>query len=188
MIGCGILALGLGAIGIFVPLLPTAPFVLLAAFCFSRGSERLHRWLAEHPRFGHYVRDWEAEQVIPPVGKYAASFTMVPSVSWVIASRDIPFWLEGLMALTVVGVLWFVWSRPARRSALAREDHDRGTGKRLGRRTRRLETGSSARVEDAADSSANPTPRGLCNRVAGVSVAGSKKTPPPTSPSAVATE
>ena len=84
MIACGVLALGVGAIGIFVPLLPTAPFVLLAAFCFSRGSKRLHRWLAEHPRFGRYVRDWEAEQVIPPVGKYAASFTMVPSVSWVI--------------------------------------------------------------------------------------------------------
>ncbi len=128
MIACGVLALGVGAIGIFVPLLPTAPFVLLAAFCFSRGSKRLHRWLAEHPRFGRYVRDWEAEQVIPPVGKYAASFTMVPSVSWVIASRDIPFWLEGLMALTVVGVLWFVWSRPARRSASAREDDDRGWG------------------------------------------------------------
>ena len=48
----GVLALVTGLVGIFVPLLPTTPFVLLAAFCFSRGSERCERWLLEHPRFG----------------------------------------------------------------------------------------------------------------------------------------
>ncbi|MEA3276062.1 MAG: YbaN family protein [Pseudomonadota bacterium] len=116
MIACGVLALALGILGIFLPLLPTTPFVLLAAFFFSRGSARLHRWLVEHPRFGRYIRDWEAEQVIPPVGKYAASLMMVPSVSWVIATREIPWMLEALMAATVAGVLWFIWSRPSRRS------------------------------------------------------------------------
>jgi len=116
MIGCGLLALTLGIIGVFLPLLPTTPFVLLAAFFFSRGSERLHRWLVDHPRFGVYVRDWEAEQVIPPLGKYASTLVMVPSVSWAIASRDIPWPLEAGMVLTVVAVLWFVWSRPSYRS------------------------------------------------------------------------
>jgi uncharacterized membrane protein YbaN (DUF454 family) len=117
MMALGILALGVGILGIFLPLLPTTPLVLLAAFFFSRGSERLHRWLVEHPRFGHHVRDWEAEQVVPPVGKFASTIVMVPSVSWVIASRDIPWILEALMAVTVLGVLWFIWSRPSRRSA-----------------------------------------------------------------------
>ncbi len=116
MILLGWAALVLGILGIFLPLLPTTPFVLLAAFFFSRGSRRLHRWLIEHPSFGRYVRNWEAEQVIPPVGKYAATFMMVPSVGYVIATWDIPLALKVTMAATVILVLWYIWSRPARRS------------------------------------------------------------------------
>jgi len=136
MIVFGLLALGLGIVGIFLPLLPTTPFVLLAAFFFSRGSDRLHRWLADHPRFGVYVRDWEAEQVIPPIGKYASTLVMVPSVSWAIASRDIPWMLEAGMVVTVAAVLWYIWSRPSYRSSpgasqpdldLAREDRGSDT-------------------------------------------------------------
>jgi uncharacterized membrane protein YbaN (DUF454 family) len=119
MIVLGALSLALGAIGIFLPLLPTAPFVLLAAFFFSRGSKRLHLWLREHPRFGVYVRDWEAEQVIPPVGKYASTLMMIPSVGWAIATRDIPPVLSFLMVATVAAVLWFIWTRPSRRSLAA---------------------------------------------------------------------
>lgn len=115
-VALGYMSLALGFIGIFVPLLPTTPFVLLAAFLFSKGSKRLHRWLIEHPRFGHYVRDWEAEQVIPPVGKYASTLTMVPLVTFAIVTREIPWILEALMAATAVGVLAFIWTRPSRRS------------------------------------------------------------------------
>ena len=50
----GAMALALGVIGIFLPVLPTTPFVLLAAYCFSRGSERWERWLLEHPQLGPY--------------------------------------------------------------------------------------------------------------------------------------
>jgi uncharacterized membrane protein YbaN (DUF454 family) len=117
MIGAGAVAMGIGAVGIFLPLLPTAPFVLLAAFFFSRGSERLHGWLAGHPRFGGIVRDWEAEQVIPPIGKHAATFTMVPSVTWTIATREIPLALDVAMVVAVTWVLWFIWSRPSARSS-----------------------------------------------------------------------
>ncbi|MGE5153139.1 MAG: YbaN family protein [Bdellovibrio bacteriovorus] len=114
MIVLGWLALALGLIGIFVPLLPTTPFVLLAAFLFSKGSERLHRWLLEHKRFGRYVRDWEREQVIPPVGKYASTLFMVPSVGFVVLTRDLPIALSLGMVATVVAVLGFIWSRPSR--------------------------------------------------------------------------
>jgi uncharacterized membrane protein YbaN (DUF454 family) len=116
MIVLGWLSIALGILGAFLPLLPTTPFMLLAAFFFSRGSKRLHLWLVEHPRFGHYVRDWEAEQVIPPVGKYASTLMMVPSVGYAIATRDIPLALDLLMVATVALVLWFIWTRPARRS------------------------------------------------------------------------
>ncbi len=116
MIGLGWIVLAVGIVGIFVPLLPTTPFVLLAAFFFSKGSKRLHLWLREHPRFGRYVRDWEAEQVIPPFGKYASTLLMVPSVGWVIATRDLPVVLSGGMAAMTIAVTWYIWSRPSHRS------------------------------------------------------------------------
>ena len=116
MIALGWLALALGFVGVFLPLLPTTPFVLLAAFFFSRGSKRLHRWLRDHHRFGSYVRDWEAEQVIPPFGKYAGTLMMLPSVGYALVTRDIPAALEVLMVVTLAAVLWFIWSRPSRRS------------------------------------------------------------------------
>jgi hypothetical protein len=115
MIALGFVSLGVGFVGIFLPLLPTTPLVLLAAFFFSKGSKRLHDWLRGHPRFGPYVCDWEAEQVIPPVAKLASTALMVPSVGYVILTRDLPVVLSAGMALTVAAVLWFIWSRPARR-------------------------------------------------------------------------
>ncbi|MEM1160041.1 MAG: YbaN family protein, partial [Pseudomonadota bacterium] len=57
-------AFGLGLLGAALPLLPTVPFMLLAAFCFARGSERFHRWLMNHPRFGPGIRDWQAHRAI----------------------------------------------------------------------------------------------------------------------------
>lgn len=68
----GALALGTGIVGIFVPLLPTTPFVLLAAYCFSRGSTRCERWLLEHPRFGPMVRNWRDHRAVPLRAKQLA--------------------------------------------------------------------------------------------------------------------
>jgi uncharacterized membrane protein YbaN (DUF454 family) len=149
MIALGWLALALGFLGVFLPLLPTTPFVLLAAFFFSKGSKRLHRWLRDHPRFGRYVRDWEAEQVIPPIGKYAGTVMMVPSVGYAVATREIPLPLEVLMALTLAGVLWFIWSRPSRRSAY-------GEGASL--TLARTETRISADEQSAAAGMQQPAP------------------------------
>ena len=61
----GTLALGLGILGIFLPLLPTTPFVLLAAACYARGSERFHQWLLANPTFGPIVREWEDHRSLP---------------------------------------------------------------------------------------------------------------------------
>jgi len=55
LIVAGMVSVGIGAVGVVVPLLPTTPFLLLAAWCFARSSERLHRWLVGHPRLGQYV-------------------------------------------------------------------------------------------------------------------------------------
>jgi uncharacterized membrane protein YbaN (DUF454 family) len=54
-----------GIIGIYLPLLPTTPLVLLAAWCFSKSSQRFHHWLLNHKFFGPIVRDWQSEDGIP---------------------------------------------------------------------------------------------------------------------------
>ena len=54
----GLVAVGLGAVGVVLPLLPTTPFLLLAAFAFARSSERWHQWLVNHQIFGPLIEDW----------------------------------------------------------------------------------------------------------------------------------
>jgi uncharacterized membrane protein YbaN (DUF454 family) len=65
LVAAGLLALGLGLIGVVLPGLPTTPFVLLAAACFAKASPRLHRWLTQHRYLGPMVRDWEAHRSLP---------------------------------------------------------------------------------------------------------------------------
>jgi uncharacterized membrane protein YbaN (DUF454 family) len=58
LIGAGTLSTGLGIIGIFIPILPTTPFLLLAAACYMRSSERFYQWLINNRIFGSYVRNY----------------------------------------------------------------------------------------------------------------------------------
>ena len=60
----GFLFLGAGLIGVFVPILPTTPFVLLAAACFARSSEKWHRWLLSSQTFGPMIRSWEQQRCV----------------------------------------------------------------------------------------------------------------------------
>ncbi|MGP6174176.1 YbaN family protein [Corynebacterium sp. A21] len=61
----GSLSLALGAIGIFLPILPTTPFLLLAAFCFARSSQRLHDYLVNHRVFGVYLSNYYHHAMTP---------------------------------------------------------------------------------------------------------------------------
>lgn len=65
----GWLSVALGVLGIFLPLLPTTPFLLLAAACFMRSSKRFYLWLVEHPRLGPWIRDYLAGEGIPRKAK-----------------------------------------------------------------------------------------------------------------------
>ncbi len=106
-LAAGFVSLAVGIVGIALPLLPTTPFVLLAALCFSRGSARWERWLLAHPRFGPMVRDWRAHRAIPLRAKQLAismmAFSSVLSF-WLMAA---PWrWLPGLVCAAVAVWMW----------------------------------------------------------------------------------
>lgn len=73
----GLIALGLGLVGVVLPLLPTTPFLLIAAFAFARSSPRLSAWLINHQTFGPLIKNWQAHGSINRRTKKVAVFTML---------------------------------------------------------------------------------------------------------------
>lgn len=111
-LAAGLVSLGLGIVGIFLPLLPTTPFVLLAAWCFSRGSTRCEAWLLGHKRFGPMVRDWRRYRAVPLRAKQLAWVTMSVGSAW--AAYTLPLswcWLPAAFCLCVGIWLWRLPSR-----------------------------------------------------------------------------
>ena len=105
------LFVGLALVGVVVPGLPTFPFLLLAAWAAARGSERLHQWLYDHPRFGAALIEWERERAVSRRSKIAAVALM--AVSWVIMlwRVDNP-WVPAGLAVLFLTVGSYVVSRP----------------------------------------------------------------------------
>ncbi len=84
LLALGTTSLGLGILGIFVPLLPTTPFLLLAAACFMRSSEQLYRWLIEHRYLGSYIRNYHEHKAITRRALAAALLTLWAAMGYVI--------------------------------------------------------------------------------------------------------
>ncbi len=107
----GVGAVGIGAVGTVVPLLPTTPFLLVAAWAFARGSERWRQWLVSHPRFGPAIRSWQSQRAIPRKAKWIG-------IASVIASLAIAVWMQlpplalTLQVIALVGVSVFLLTRP----------------------------------------------------------------------------
>jgi uncharacterized membrane protein YbaN (DUF454 family) len=109
----GWLFLGLGVIGIFLPLLPTTPFVLLAAFCFSRGSATLHRWLLEQKTFGPMIRDWNQHGIIRRRVKWTSAVLIVLMIGYPVLFSPLSRPIKIGLVMVGIGVIGFIWSRPS---------------------------------------------------------------------------
>jgi uncharacterized membrane protein YbaN (DUF454 family) len=107
----GLISMAIGLIGIVLPLVPTVPLMILAAFFFAKSSERLHNWLITHPQFGPSIVDWQEHGAIHPKGKKIAtvSIAIVFLISLIMGLRPMILIIQGV---TLCAVLLFIWTRP----------------------------------------------------------------------------
>ncbi len=104
LITLGVLAVGLGVIGVFVPVLPTTPFLLLAAGCFMRSSEQLYKWLIQHPYFGTYIRNYREHRAITPRARLITLVILWGGIGFTVLFAVTTWWLRALLGLVAVGV------------------------------------------------------------------------------------
>lgn len=112
-LGLGSAALLLGLLGIFLPILPTTPFILLAAACFARASERLHNGLLAHRIAGPIIREWHEHRSMPPGVKPWAFLMMALSFGASIALMASP-WHRAMLAAVAAVLAAFLWRVPVR--------------------------------------------------------------------------
>ncbi len=115
LIVAGALSLVLAVVGMVLPLLPTVPFLLLTAACWSRASPRWHRWLLSRPRLGPAIARWERERTVPRRAKFSAVALIVLSMAtsiWLVRDHA---WLPWVLVGVAILVLLFIMRLPQTR-------------------------------------------------------------------------
>lgn len=107
----GMLMVGLGVLGAFLPVLPSTCFFISAAYFFGKSSARMEAWVLNHPRFGYAVRSWQETRSIPLAGKIAATVAMSLSGVFLVISPA-PFWVVFSGLCVLVASAWYVLTRP----------------------------------------------------------------------------
>jgi uncharacterized membrane protein YbaN (DUF454 family) len=109
LIGLGTLSLGLGIIGIFLPILPTTPFLLLAAWCYARSSKKYYDWLISNKRFGKYIKDYREGRGIPVRAKVSAVvvlwITILISVFFVVSMLLMQILMLGTAVVVTIYII-----------------------------------------------------------------------------------
>ena len=103
----------LGIIGVLLPVMPTAPFILLAAGCWARSSRRFHFWLINHKYFGKFIRDWEDRHAVPFYAKWLATIMMTISTTMLFYRLPADtMWMAWLVATVCSGVAVYLFRLP----------------------------------------------------------------------------
>ena len=116
----GTFFVGLGALGIFVPLLPTTPFLLLAAFLYARSSGRMYRWLLSHPWLGDFIRAYREGRAMSHRDKVVMIILLWLSSGLTASLATSSWWVRGVLLAVAVGVtthLLLLRGAPHRRAA-----------------------------------------------------------------------
>ena len=101
----GIIFLAIAFVGVYVPGLPWSTPAVIAAYCFSKSSERMHRWLYSHPLFGPFLTGWQDKRIVPTKFKYFMVVTMCTSLAimWFTTGNLTAIsWTAGFMALVCI--------------------------------------------------------------------------------------
>jgi uncharacterized membrane protein YbaN (DUF454 family) len=109
----GAASLALAFAGVFLPVLPTTPLALVAAWAFGRSSPRFEAWLLRHPWFGPPIRRWRAHRVIPMRAKRAAWGAMAIALAATLASGRVPPWALAAQVLLLGYGAWFISRCPS---------------------------------------------------------------------------
>ncbi len=112
LIVIGAISLVLGIIGLFLPVMPTTPFILLAAACWSRSLPRLHRWLLAQPKVGPMIEHWERNRTVPRRVKLVATAFVLPSIGTSIYLVRETTWLVLMLVAIAVIVIAGIWLLP----------------------------------------------------------------------------
>lgn len=107
----GWLSVLLGVIGAFLPVLPTTPFMILAAYLFNRSSPRVHSWLTSTPYFGDAIIDWESHRVIRPKAKKMATMMIIILIGSTIIFAQIHWGLRVMLGVIGISVITFIQTR-----------------------------------------------------------------------------
>jgi uncharacterized membrane protein YbaN (DUF454 family) len=110
----GLLSLGLAIAGVFLPVLPTTPLVLLAAACFARSYRPFHEWLLAHRTFGPTLREWHEHRSIPRRAKFTAITMMTLTLGASIVFFVEAPWLKALLAGFGLGLAAWLYRLPSR--------------------------------------------------------------------------
>lgn len=107
----GWISVVLATLGVVLPLLPTTPFLLLAAWCFARSSPRFHYWLLYRSWFGSYLRHWQEHRALPPGAKGKAVLVII--MTFAVSLYLVPLWWVRVLLLGVMcGLLIMMWRLP----------------------------------------------------------------------------
>ncbi len=102
----------LGFVGVFLPVVPTVPFLILASYAYSKGSPRFEKWLLEHPKFGPPVKAWREHGVIKRTPKVLATLGLMVSLPLTCIYAAVPVIVKASVVAVCTAVMIFVWSRP----------------------------------------------------------------------------